>query len=108
MTLAAHPVAIASQTTAENTAATDRKLLETVANLATWAGYFEWVPQDSREVAAACIRWAVAFEVQFAVKVATGVWEEDAYIEEVDAFAMARLKEVEHECMKALVWPVRA
>lgn len=108
MTVAAHPVANSSPTTAENAPATDRKLLETVANLAVWAGYFQWMPEDSREVAASCIRWAAFFEREFAINVATGVWEEDSYIEEVEAFAMVKLKGVEHECMKALVWPVRS
>ncbi|UJJ60622.1 hypothetical protein [Rhodanobacter denitrificans] len=99
---------IAAQAADAESAVSNTRLLETVANLASWAGYFEWVPEDSREVSAACIRWAVSFEKEFAINVATGLWEEDAYIEEVDTFAMAKLKGVEHECLKALVWPVRA
>lgn len=94
------PTAIANEPTANH------GLLQSIANIAGWAGHFQYTPEDSRNLAEDSIAWGREFETLFAERVAAGHWEEDDYMEEVDAFALMKLREVEEQCLKALVWPV--
>jgi hypothetical protein len=76
------------------------RLAETLANIAHTAGFVDYAPSDSRDIATDCIAWAQEFETWFTDAVSAGALDEDAYIEEVDEFARRKLEEQQHNCRR--------
>lgn len=81
-----------------------RHLHEAIVEIAAIAKTVDYRPHDSWDFHANVIRWSHEWEGVFADGVAGGRWEEDEWLERTEAFALSKLCDVSHLCVR---WTVR-
>ena len=67
--------------------------LETLADIAYIAGHYGYRPPDSRSISRDCIAWATEFNKLFDACVNAGLFLDENYMEMIDTFAVAKLRE---------------